>query len=292
MSLQVIISILQSRNHLIKHIAYGDTTGVVPTFEIPSLPAIVSLKKIYADLLGYLFDHGTPALTILILILTFAKARGFFKNDTVDGTSIWARLGHQVTICLATPNGWETSQQVRPYCPSMIITFIYNDTRHRPSFVKRASSVDYCQSTTTSLAYASLPRVKPQYIMPSPIPNLPNGFARELCSLLSMPEDPPLTQRCTSVKRPLPSSSSRKSVRASAYRQGVCLSIVQLSSCSRPNCKVVSLAMTCASEEFWESLRGRPSVSLMGPRCHQSSSLAWSAEMSTLKPLSDIDLRI
>ena len=80
---------------------------------------MVSLKKIYADMLGYLFDHGALALTISSLILTLAKARNFFKNNTVDGTRIWTRLGHQVTICLATPNGWETSQQVRLYRPSI-----------------------------------------------------------------------------------------------------------------------------------------------------------------------------
>ena len=148
---------------------------------------------------------------------------------------------------------------------------------HRPSFVKRASSVDYCQSTTTTLAYASLARVKLQYTTLSAIYNLLNGFARGLYSLLSMPEGPLLTRPCTSARRPLPSSSSRKSVRASAYRQGVCLSIVQLSTCSRPSCKVVSLAMTRASKAFWESSRRRLSVSLMGPRCRRSSSLAWSA---------------
>ena len=111
MSPQVITSPLQSRNHLSNFKAYGSTT--VPTFEIPPLPPMVSLKKIYADLLGYLFDHSTLALTTLTLILTFVKAREFFKNNTVDGASIWTRLGQQVTICLATPNGWETSQQVR-----------------------------------------------------------------------------------------------------------------------------------------------------------------------------------
>src|SRR5258706_12305578 len=122
MSLQVIISIFQSRNHLSNFVADESTTGIVPTFEIPPLPAMVSLKKIYADLLGYLFDHGTPALTTLILILlTLAEARGFFKNNTVDGDRIWTRLGHQVTICLATPNGWETSQQLRLFRPSMAI---------------------------------------------------------------------------------------------------------------------------------------------------------------------------
>ena len=54
---------LQSRDYLSKFIAYGSTTGTAPTFEIPPLPAMVSLQKTYADLLGYLFDHGTLALT-------------------------------------------------------------------------------------------------------------------------------------------------------------------------------------------------------------------------------------
>ena len=74
---------------------------------------MVPLKKIYADLLGYLFNHGTLTLTTLTLTLTLAEAREFFKNNTIDGTDIWDRLGHQVTICLATPNGWGTFQQVR-----------------------------------------------------------------------------------------------------------------------------------------------------------------------------------
>ena len=89
---------------------------------------MVPLKKIYADLLGYLFDHGTLAHTTLILMLTLLKAREFFKNNTVDGTSIWTRLSDQLTICLATPNGWDTSQQVRLYFPSMSIIWSDNDT--------------------------------------------------------------------------------------------------------------------------------------------------------------------
>ena len=114
MSLQVITPTLQSRDDLRGSIVYGSITGVAPTFEIPPLPAMVSLKKIYADLLGYLFDHGRSFLTISSLVLNPATARDFFKNNTVDGARIWTRLGHQVIICLATPNGWETSQQVRP----------------------------------------------------------------------------------------------------------------------------------------------------------------------------------
>jgi hypothetical protein len=74
---------------------YGSLTNTSPTFEIPPLPPSVSLKKIYADLLGYLYDH----------------ARDFFKDNTVDGARIWARLGERCTIVLATPNGWDTTQQ-------------------------------------------------------------------------------------------------------------------------------------------------------------------------------------
>lgn len=75
--------------------AYGAPTNISQTFEIPPLPPSVSLGQIYAHLLGYLFDH----------------ARNFFKNNTVDGSRIWQRLGEKCTIVLATPNGWDTTQQ-------------------------------------------------------------------------------------------------------------------------------------------------------------------------------------
>ena len=74
---------------------YGSFSNIPPTFEIPPLPPSVSLKQIYAHLLGYLFDH----------------ARDFFKNNTVDGSRIWQRLGERCTVILATPNGWDTTQQ-------------------------------------------------------------------------------------------------------------------------------------------------------------------------------------
>ena len=118
----------QSRNHLSNSIAYGSTTGVAPPFEIPPLPPMVPLRKAYADLLGYLFNHGTLTLTTLTLMLTLAKARDFFQTNIIDGASTWTRLGEQVTICLATPNGWETSQQVRLFRPSMTTTCTDNDT--------------------------------------------------------------------------------------------------------------------------------------------------------------------
>ena len=66
MSLQVASFTLQLSNYLRDLIVYGSITGVAPTFEIPPLPAMVSLKKIYADLLGYLFDHGMPAQLSLV----------------------------------------------------------------------------------------------------------------------------------------------------------------------------------------------------------------------------------
>ena len=88
---------------------------------------MVSLKKIYADLLGYLFDHGTLALFAPLLVLILAKAQDYFNKHTVDGASIWSRLGHQVTICLATPNGWDISQQVCLCRSSMTVICVDND---------------------------------------------------------------------------------------------------------------------------------------------------------------------
>ena len=74
---------------------YGSYSNTPPTFEIPPLPPSVSLKQIYAHLLGYLFDH----------------AREFFKNNTVDGARIWQQLGEKCVYVIATPNGWDTTQQ-------------------------------------------------------------------------------------------------------------------------------------------------------------------------------------
>ncbi|KIM25808.1 hypothetical protein M408DRAFT_330992 [Serendipita vermifera MAFF 305830] len=72
---------------------YG--SDVPPTFEVPSLPTGVTLKKVYKHFLKYLWDH----------------AQSFFINNTVDGERIWNRLGDKAHIVLATPNGWDTTQQ-------------------------------------------------------------------------------------------------------------------------------------------------------------------------------------
>src|SRR5258706_16118321 len=124
MNFQKILTLPHPKTHQKNFIANESKPDFFQNLEPPPLPAMVSLKKIYADLLGYLFDHGKLALTTLILMLTLTKARVFFKNNTIDGASIWARLGHQATICLATPNGWDISQQRRLYRPSMTISFI------------------------------------------------------------------------------------------------------------------------------------------------------------------------
>ena len=89
---------------------------------------MVSLKKIYADFLGYLFDTSTLTPTLPSLMLTPTKARVFLKNYTVDGARIWTRLGHQVTICLVISNGWGTSRHVRSTTPFMPITLSDNNT--------------------------------------------------------------------------------------------------------------------------------------------------------------------
>ncbi|KAG8760330.1 hypothetical protein FRC14_003342 [Serendipita sp. 396] len=72
---------------------YGSDT--TPTFEVPPLPSGVTLKKVYKHFLRWLWDH----------------AQDFFKNNTVDGERIWERLGGKSFIILATPNGWDTTQQ-------------------------------------------------------------------------------------------------------------------------------------------------------------------------------------
>lgn len=76
--------------------AYGDPIGRSPTIEIPPLPNGVTVKKAYADILRYMFDH----------------AQKYFIENTPAGNRIWDRLGSEVVIVLATPNGWDTQQQL------------------------------------------------------------------------------------------------------------------------------------------------------------------------------------
>ncbi|KAG8795041.1 hypothetical protein FRC17_008191, partial [Serendipita sp. 399] len=68
----------------------------LPSIEIPPLPPNIPLSRIYSDLLKYLFNH----------------TERIFVNNTPGGRNIWDRLRNQIAIVLATPNGWDTRQQL------------------------------------------------------------------------------------------------------------------------------------------------------------------------------------
>jgi hypothetical protein len=63
--------------------------------EIPALPRNVTITRVYADLMKYLFQG----------------ARSFFQDATPGGARIWKRLEDQIVIVLCTPNAWDMSQQ-------------------------------------------------------------------------------------------------------------------------------------------------------------------------------------
>ena len=65
------------------------------TFEIPALPSNVPIVKVYADMFHWLLEH----------------VERFFESNMVNGGVIWERLGSQLTLVVATPNGWEIQQQ-------------------------------------------------------------------------------------------------------------------------------------------------------------------------------------
>ncbi|QRV92559.1 hypothetical protein RhiJN_20577 [Ceratobasidium sp. AG-Ba] len=58
--------------------------------ELDPLPEGVSLRKIYADFLGYLFKH----------------TRSYFELHIVDGALIWENYHTKMEIVIAHPNGW------------------------------------------------------------------------------------------------------------------------------------------------------------------------------------------
>jgi hypothetical protein len=75
--------------------SYGSNANSVPTIEIPPLPKGVTVGKVYADLLRYMFNSTGE----------------FFKSNTPNGTRIWERLRGNTIVVLATPNGWDATQQ-------------------------------------------------------------------------------------------------------------------------------------------------------------------------------------
>jgi hypothetical protein len=74
--------------------AYG-STGYGPSgFEIPELPKGVTLERVYADLLKYVYN----------------ATETYFVNGTPNGFNIWNRLRDSIVIVLCTPNGWDVAQ--------------------------------------------------------------------------------------------------------------------------------------------------------------------------------------
>ena len=71
------------------------TNSDLQNFEIPPLPADVTITQVYADLMKYLMEH----------------TQRFFETTTADGEEIWVRLRDTMVIVLATPNGWDIREQ-------------------------------------------------------------------------------------------------------------------------------------------------------------------------------------
>jgi hypothetical protein len=65
------------------------------SIDIPPLPKNISLDKLYAEFLKYLFK----------------STKSFFEDSTPNGRQIWTRLEESIVIVLTTPNGWDTTQQ-------------------------------------------------------------------------------------------------------------------------------------------------------------------------------------
>lgn len=64
------------------------------TLEIPPLPKDVTLKRVYADMIGFLFRHAVE----------------FFTSSVPDGDALWQRLKANFILILACPNGWDIVQ--------------------------------------------------------------------------------------------------------------------------------------------------------------------------------------
>ncbi|KAG8846504.1 hypothetical protein FRB91_000722 [Serendipita sp. 411] len=74
---------------------YGSNSNYSSKLEIPPLPASVTLQRVYVDIMKYLLDH----------------TKQFFEGHVSNGESIWRRLRHRMEFVLATPNGWDITQQ-------------------------------------------------------------------------------------------------------------------------------------------------------------------------------------
>ncbi|KAH7100093.1 hypothetical protein BKA62DRAFT_263816 [Auriculariales sp. MPI-PUGE-AT-0066] len=70
-------------------------TNAGAALEIPPLPSGVTLKQVYTHWLRYIYAHATS----------------FFRDQSLDGPTIWDRVKDRVGIILAIPNGWDLAQQ-------------------------------------------------------------------------------------------------------------------------------------------------------------------------------------
>ena len=64
-------------------------------FEIPKLPADITIERVYADITAYLMEI----------------TQRFFEEKTPNGARIWSRLRNMMVITLSTPNGWDMREQ-------------------------------------------------------------------------------------------------------------------------------------------------------------------------------------
>ncbi|QRV77740.1 hypothetical protein RhiJN_05755 [Ceratobasidium sp. AG-Ba] len=98
--------------------------------ELDPLPEGVSLRKIYADFLGYLFKH----------------TRSYFELHIVDGALIWENYHTKMEIVIAHPNGWGIREQSFLRAAAVEAGLASQATsRNRIKFVTEAeASVHYC----------------------------------------------------------------------------------------------------------------------------------------------------
>ncbi|KAG8805508.1 hypothetical protein FRC17_005478, partial [Serendipita sp. 399] len=74
---------------------YGSHSNFSSRLEIPDLPNGLSVERVYVDFMKYLLN----------------QAQKFFEDHISNGEAIWRRLRPRMEFVLATPNGWDITQQ-------------------------------------------------------------------------------------------------------------------------------------------------------------------------------------
>ena len=65
------------------------------SFEVPELPPLVTVEKVYSDFMRYLMTNTQIC----------------FEENVPNGAAVWRRLRGRILVVLTTPNGWELAQQ-------------------------------------------------------------------------------------------------------------------------------------------------------------------------------------